>query len=160
MKQLWLFFTLVALVAMAIAGQTIAALDTADQQQLQKQRDVITRYLDADGRGKFATAVGKLGTLRALLNGHTFKPTQTYELQSMGVVLGDVFVQDMGFSWVVVTDEHGRDLAVRFKNTSIILYPLTMISKRVERGDAIDIFELYNGLADQAQQLIDKEQKQ
>ena len=85
-----------------------------------------------------------------------FGPDQTYELQSMGVVLGDVFVQDMGFHWIVVEDESSRDPAVQYKNTSIILYPLTMISKRIERGEEVDVFELYNGVAAEAENLIKK----
>jgi hypothetical protein len=58
---------------------------------------------------------------------------------------------------VMVSDEHGRDAAIRFKNTSVILYPLTMISKRIERGDAVDVFDLYNTLAAEAEKLIERE---
>ena len=53
----------------------------------------------------------------------------------------------------MVEDEHGRDPAVRMPKTSIILYPLTMISKRIERGDQVDVFELFNGLAAQVEEL-------
>jgi hypothetical protein len=150
-------FALLVLSGIAIAGQSVTSLQKADQDRLEAQRAVVLHYLDEAGRAKFATAPGKLGTLRALLAAKVFKPDQTYELQSMGVVLGDVFVQDMGFTWVIVSDEHGRDPAIRFGNTSVILYPLTMISKRIERGETIDVFALYNGLADQAQQLIENE---
>jgi hypothetical protein len=82
-----------------MADQSVTALQKADLQRLDAQRAVITRYLDSDGKAKFQTAPGKLGTLRALLSAKVFKPEQTYELQSMGAVLGDVFVQDMGFTW-------------------------------------------------------------
>ena len=75
----------------------------------------------------------------------------------MGIVFGDVFVQDMGFSWVMVEDEHGRDPAIRYRETSIILFPLTMISKRIERGEQVDVFDLYNGVAAIAQERIDAE---
>jgi hypothetical protein len=149
----------VAAIAMtAMTHQTITAPTPADLERLDQQRSVVMRYLDADGLAKFATAPGKLGALRALLTAKVFKANQTYELQSMGVVLGDVFVQDMGFSWVMVSDEQGRNPAVRYRDTSVVLYPLTMISKRVERGEAVDMFDLYNWLADQAQKAIDREQ--
>ena len=122
-----------------MAEQILSALTDADLQRLEKQRAVVTRYLDEDGLEKYETAAGKLGTLRALLAAEVFSAEQTYELQAMGIVLGDVFVQDMGFHWIMVADEHGRDPAVKFQDTSVILFPLTMISKRIERGEAVDV---------------------
>lgn len=141
----------------ASGAQTFTDPAAADLLQLEKQRAVVTRFLDAEGLEKFAKPAGKLGAIRAVLSAGLFKPSQAYELQSLGVVLGDVFVQDMGFRWVFLEDEYGRDPAVRYQNTSIVLFPLTMISKRIERGESIDVFELYNGVAAEAQQLIDRE---
>lgn len=75
----------------------------------------------------------------------------------MGVVLGDVFVQDMGFHWIIVQHDYGRDPAIKFQNTSVLLFPLTMISKRIERGETVDVFDLYNGVAAIAREKIDAE---
>ena len=36
----------------------------------------------------------------------------------------------------MVEDEKGRDPAIRIPGTTVILFPLTMISKRIERGEA------------------------
>ena len=63
------------------------------------------------------------------------------------MLLGDAFVLELGMEWVTVEDEHGRDPAVRVPGTSTLLFPLTMISKRVERGEAVDVFDLFNGIA-------------
>jgi hypothetical protein len=60
----------------------------------------------------------------------------------------------MGFHWIIVQDQNGRDPAIRYKQTSLILFPLTMISKRIERGEIVDIFALYNGIAVQTKKLI------
>ena len=148
---------LIALWGCAMAEQTISALTDDDHKRLDDQRAVVTRYLTDESKPKFETAPGKLGTLRALLEAEVFQSNQTYELQSMGIVLGDAFVQDMGFSWVMVEDEYGRDPAIKYQDTSIILFPLTMISKRVERGEEVDVFDLYNGVATLAQEKIDAE---
>ena len=48
--------------------------------------------------------------------------------------------------WVTVEDDSGRDPAVQLPGTTIILYPLTMISKRFERGEKVDVFDLFNGI--------------
>ena len=58
--------------------------------------------------------------------------------------------------WIMVEDEHGRDPAVRMPNTTIILFPMTMVSKRIQRGDKVDVFELYNVLAAQVDSLKGK----
>ena len=50
-----------------MTDQTTSPLTAADEQRLSEQRAVVTRYLDEDGRKRYETAAGKLGTLRALL---------------------------------------------------------------------------------------------
>ncbi len=128
--------------------QRISELSKADQERLCGQRAVVEGYLaDEESRENFRTVAGKLGTIRAMLLGNVFKKYQTYELQCLGIVLGDVFVQDMGMEWIIVEDENGRDTAIRLPDTTIILFPMTMISKRIELGEQVDVFELYNGCA-------------
>lgn len=137
--------------------QKISIPTADDLKRIGEQRAVIERYLgDDDSRAKYAKPAGKLGLLRALLAQKIFKPTQTYELQCMGIVLGDTFVQEMGMEWIFVEDEHGRDPAVRVPNTSIIIYPLTMISKRIERDETVDVFDLFNQVANQIDQIKHK----
>ena len=135
-------------------GQTVSYLTPDDAARLAEQRALCEAYLaDEQSRANYATAAGKLGLVRALLAHGVFRPDQTYELQSLGVVLGDAFVQELGMRWVAVEDEYGRDPALQLPGTSVLLYPLTMISKRVERGEAVDVFELFNGLAAQLEDL-------
>ena len=55
--------------------------------------------------------------------------------------------------WVMVEDEHGRDPAVRLPRTSTILFPLTMISKPIERGEKVDVFDLFNGVAAKVEEM-------
>ena len=40
----------------------------------------------------------------------------------------------------MITDEYGSDPTQRFKKTSININALTMISKRVERDEPVDVF--------------------
>ena len=128
--------------------EKITALTEADEQALRDRRAVVEQLLgDDDSKRKYGTAAGKLGTIRAILQAGSFRRDQTYELQCLGVVLGDAFVQELGMEWVMAEDAYGRDPAVRIPNTTIILFPLTMVSKRVERGEHVDVFELFNGIA-------------
>ena len=142
---------------MAADAQKVTGLTPKDEELLTKQRAVLEKYLGDDhSKQNYKTAAGKLGLLRALIEQRIFKPTQTYELQSMGVVLGDAFVQELKMEWVIVEDSQGRDPAVRVPKTSIIIYPLTMISKRIEKGENVDVFQLFNGVADHIEKLRNK----
>jgi hypothetical protein len=42
----------------------------------------------------------------------------------------------------MITDEYGTDPTLRFKNTSVNFNALTMISKRVERDEPLEVSEL------------------
>lgn len=58
------------------------------------------------------------------------------------------YVDQLGFRVVVdhrfmITGEYGTDPTLRFKNTSININVVTMISKRVEAGEPVDVFSLF-----------------
>ena len=62
-------------------------------------------------------------------------------------VFGKVFVNETpDYDWWVVEDEYGKDACVRYKETSLLIFPLTMLSKRIEDGDKFDVYELFHGL--------------
>jgi uncharacterized protein DUF3806 len=71
-----------------------------------------------------------------------FKKSQTYELQCLGVAFGDVLTSELPLRWMMVTDEFGTDPTLRFKKTTLQINALTMISKRVERDEHVDVSEL------------------
>lgn len=137
----------------------IKELNEEDKQRLANQRALIEGYLpdNEEFREKYQTAPGKLIFLKGLLERNVFKPEQEYEFECMGVILGDAFVQHLGMSWVIVEDEYGRDPAVRLDEPSghvsdMVVFPLTMILKRVERGEEADVFALFNGVATKMEQ--------
>lgn len=63
-------------------------------------------------------------------------------MQCLGAVFGDVLVERLGLEGVAVEDECGRDRALRDPSSNVVLFPLTMISKRIERGDIVDVLDL------------------
>ena len=82
-------------------------------------------------------------------------PEATYTLQALGLAFGRAFLNEFpDYDWWMVEDEYGRDPAIRYKETSLLVFPMTMISKRVEDGEAFDVSELFDGLAKQLAELI------
>ena len=124
---------------------------------LAKQRATVEKYLgnNSDNWRKYLTAAGKLGLLRALRQGGVFQPTQIYELQCMGIVLGDALVQHCDVEWRMVEDAYGRDPCLQVPGSTVVLFPLTMISKRLEKGETVDVFDLFNGVVGKIEELRD-----
>ena len=96
-----------------------------------------------------------LPLLQRMIDDRVLRRDQTYELQSMGIVLGNVFVNEMPLQWVTVDDEHGRDPALQYPNTTVIVFPLTMISKRVEDGRSVHVAQIFEAVRKQVEKLKD-----
>ena len=80
----------------------------------------------------------------------------TYTLQALGMAFGKVFVnENSDYDWWMVQDEYGRDPAIRFQRTTLLAFPRTMISKRVEDGDSMDVSGLYDQLQERLSKLVD-----
>ena len=87
----------------------------------------------------------------------TISPDDTYSQQSLGLVFGRVFIRNNdSFDWWMVEDEGGRDPAIRYNRTSLLLFPLTMISKRLEEGKQVNMKSMYAGLLRRVQQVMSR----
>ncbi|NVB85461.1 MAG: DUF3806 domain-containing protein [Kofleriaceae bacterium] len=129
--------------------QQILELTGDDTTRLSDQFALVHQLaLSTLGRG-LAQDESDLGVLQALLDAGALTREQTYELQSMGVVFGFRLLSALeGLDWAIVEDEYGRDPALRYLDTSILLFPLTMISKRVEAGTDVDVAGLFRTICD------------
>jgi len=88
-----------------------------------------------------------------LVDEKVLRHDQTYELQRLGAVLGQVLAAQTPLRWVVVEDQHGRELPLEYPNTSVIVFPVTMISKRIEDGRDVDVVPLYRTVAAHVEKL-------
>src|SRR5262249_30432061 len=86
-----------------------------------------------------------LGRIQRVLDLGVLAPTDTYELQCLGIALGRVLAHNVpGLDWAIVDDEYGRDPTIRFRKTTFQINVLTQISKRIERGEHVDVRRLYD----------------
>lgn len=134
-------------------GQTIEPLGSADEAALERQREFVEHLAHRHVGTGLRRTREDLRVLQALVDRGAVKSDQRWELQALGVALGDLFVADFGLSWVVVNDEYGRSRALRYKNSDNLIFPVTMISRRVENNIAVDVQELYREIADIVEQL-------
>jgi hypothetical protein len=130
--------------AMADDNQKVTLPTTADLAELKTRNQEVERLLQYRYKGvSLSKSQPDLALLQRLIDDGVPAKTETYKLQSLGLVLGEVFAKELGFHWVVVEDQYGRDLALQYEKTSIIVFPLTMISKRVEAGEKPKVATLF-----------------
>jgi hypothetical protein len=149
--------TILALGTICLFGQSLpkfAQLSPEDGQQLDRQRSVVAsaaklRY----GTTALTKTKADLPVLQKLIDDKAFNKHQTYELQCLGVVFGDVLATELPLRWVMITDEYGTDPTLRYKQTSLTINALTMISKRIERGETVSLSELLRNTREEVSKL-------
>ena len=123
--------------------QKIEPLTPEDTVVFEKQRDWVRGHYASNAHQNYESLEGKLSLLEKILEKKWVEPNETWKLQSLGITFGDALAQKMTLSWVAVEDKHGRDPALKDADTAIVVFPLTTISKRVERGEAVDVRDLF-----------------
>jgi Domain of unknown function (DUF3806) len=136
-------------------NQKIEPLSAEDTLGSEKHRQWVQCFFDVHG-ASYATVKDKLDLIGAILNSGSIRAEETWKLQSLGIVFGDALAQELGLIWVAVEDEYGRDPALSVPGTSLLSFPLTSISKRVERGEEVDVFLLFEAACQSILDLKDK----
>lgn len=87
-----------------------------------------------------------LQLLQRLIDGNWVAREDYETQQAMGVVLGNIMLADFPttLEWKVYEDKLGRSRAVCVKKTSECLFPVTMLSRRMEVGSKPDVKKVYD----------------
>jgi hypothetical protein len=123
--------------------QKVEELSSEDIAKIEAQRKWVREHYPPESEEKYQTLDGKLVLLDAILKNKWIEPNETVKLQCLGITFGDSLAQRLGLKWVAVEDEYGRDPALIAEGTSIITFPLTSISKRIENGEEVDVLNLF-----------------
>lgn len=123
-------------------------LSGQDQERLDRQRKLVSELARRHvGLGLTGSSQSDLRVIQRILDLGVLGAKQTFELQALGVALGDVMAAKLGLHWVVFQDDVGRSRALRLGDTDVVLFPVTMISKRVEAGIKVSVDELWRNAA-------------
>ena len=121
---------------------------------LEQQREIVADVL----REQYDTyslpcLKSDFGSLQRLLDDRLFTPDQAHEWCCVGVVFGDVLASELGLEWITCNDEFGVEAALRYGETSVLVFPRTMILKRLERGESVDLGTLFDALSEGIEEL-------
>jgi hypothetical protein len=120
---------------------------------IEAKRTWVKNHYTPESISEYDTINGKLHLLDVILKSSWIEKHETAKLQSLGITLGDVMVQDMNFVWIEVRDEIEITPALNLPDTTLIIFPMTMISKRIERDESLDIFEFYETLKEDIEKI-------
>jgi hypothetical protein len=74
-------------------------------------------------------------------------------INAVGLTFGQALVEGVGLDWVIVTDEHGTEIAVHGEPGDILVFPPNLVAKRFERGETHFLQMVYDGIAEQVAEL-------
>jgi len=134
-------------------SQRIDVPNAEELARIEAQRAWVRNHFEPDARGQYDSLEGKLRLLDTIVRSKWIERNETVKLQCLGITLGDAVVQEFAMRWVTVEDEYGRDPAVELPGTTILVFPLTMISKRIEQGEEVDIYDLFDGLCTKVREM-------
>lgn len=98
--------------------------------------------LDPAGTG-LDHEIADLERLQKLFDAAHFTADDTDDLLAIGTALGQIFAANTIMEWQVVASSLGVSLALKHPKHDLIIYPITMISKRVHEEREVDIPGLY-----------------
>ncbi len=123
---------------------TVTDLSLGQRYVLSTQRreieDLVARRL---GILKLKGDKSDLKVLQDLVDRKAIRSTDTREWQGMGIVFGDILVNEFGLHWVSYEDDIGTSKALRWRETENYVFPVTLFSKRVGFNEKIDVLSVF-----------------
>jgi len=134
--------------------QTIEAPNENDVDRIARQLIHAEQVIEQATRQSLSGQLADLLLIQTVLDQKIVEPEATYSLQALGIAFGKVFIENnLFYDWWMVEDEYGRDPAIRYKETTLLVFPQTMISKRIEDGEQVDVHKMYHGLREQLDEI-------
>lgn len=136
--QLSIVAILCTVLSLSVSAQdddlSIKDLGWIDQSHLQKQIDSIDEITRRHFGGGLHGSKQDLRLVQRIIDRSLIKRDDRIKLQALGAVLGQVLVNEEKLVWQNYEDRRGKSRAVCVPNTQHCLFPVTMLSRRMEVG--------------------------
>ena len=123
----------------------INELSWINYQFMDRQRETIANLSQIHYGKRIRSDKHDLDTLQRIVDDGLIEKDETRDLQALGVILGDIYLREHDdLVWRVYEDELGKSFAVCVGSTEHCLFPLTMLSRRIEVGAKPDVHMVYD----------------
>ncbi len=119
--------------------------------QRREIRELIARELGVMSLKEDST---DLRVIQSLYDRRILRDDDVREWQSVGVLFGDILVNEYDFEWISYEDELGVSKALRWKDSKNYVFPITVFSKRLQFGEDIDARAVYDKISDDIESFI------
>lgn len=136
----------------------IRLLNALNEQFLIGQRRSVESVMrEGFGRSLAQAGAENISLLQRIIDNKLIDRGDKKKLQALGVVLGDIFVsKHKNLLWYVYEDELGKTHAVCVKDSSNCLFPITMLSRRMEVGLKPSVERVLNKGMDEISEFLPK----
>ncbi|NIB43733.1 DUF3806 domain-containing protein [Pseudomaricurvus alkylphenolicus] len=123
---------------------SIEELSWMDRRHLERQVEKIDEMARIKLGMQVTGTTQDLRLLQRVIHRGLIQKDERLSLQALGAVLGNVMVAEWGLQWVVYEDKVGRSRAICVADTEYCLFPITMLSRRMEVGLLPNVQKVYD----------------
>lgn len=126
---------------------TVKELNVGQQFTLDRKRRELTNLMYRHlGIRRLAGNSDDLKIIQQVIDKKMLTRDKVQAWQSLGIVFGDILVNELGLRWVSYEDKHGVSKALRWRNTENYVFPVTVFSKRNRFKEQLDVNAIYDKL--------------
>jgi hypothetical protein len=125
------------------SAYAITPLKWTDKRQMQQQVNTIDTLARSQLGSQIHNNKHDLDILQHLIYKGSIAKTDSLTLQALGVVLGNVMASEFDLEWKIYEDSKGRSRALCSAMADECLFPITMLSRRIEVGLLPNVKEIY-----------------
>ena len=112
--------------------------------QRQSIDDLVRRHF---GRQLNGQKDNDIALIQRLLDENIVTSKDVRQLQSMGLILGQILKSQRGLSWIIYIDKYGRSKALQLTGfEKEFIFPVTQISRKAEVGIRVNVAKVYQEL--------------
>ncbi|WP_185230388.1 DUF3806 domain-containing protein [Teredinibacter franksiae] len=138
-------------------GPSVRELNWLNQNFMDSQRKTVNTLIATHYGKRLRGNILDIPVLQRLVTEDVIPKDDTAQLQALGVALGDILVHETAdLEWVVYEDDLGSTQAVCIKDSVNCLFPITMLSRRMEVGLKPDVNRVYSKAVDSVKPFLPK----
>lgn len=135
---------------------TITELSWMDKNKTEKQIQKINELTQTKLGSRIRQDLSDITLLQRIVDKELVKIDDSDSQQAMGVILGNVMLADFAgtLEWKIYEDSIGRNRALCVKGTQECLFPVTMLSRRMEVGTKPNVQKIYDDSIDMMKEFL------
>lgn len=123
---------------------SVNELSFLDRSHIQRQIDKIEEVTRRNFGSGLHGSPQDLNLIQRVIDRGLIDTKDRLQLQALGAVIGDVLVNDQKLEWKVYEDRRGRSRATCVKASQTCIFPITLLSRRMEVGLLPRVQDVYN----------------